>query len=282
MGQGDHPAHAGAFTARATMALTDFGRMFHAWLEQRDNLPLMTLIDRVLADTDYRRFVDDGTEEGADRWSNLMELRGLAEEFAQVGLTSFLEHVALISDQDTLTDALNAPTLLTLHAAKGLEFPVVFIVGLDDGVLPHQRSFEDPEAMAEERRLFYVGITRAIDRLVLVRAFRRRQSGPSTLTKPSRFLKDIPVDLIEGDLPGRQTRAEALFQRQTRWGRGAPLVAEARYRAGMRVRHPTFGEGVVMETRLERDDEEVTVMFEDVGVKLLAASLAQLEVLEGE
>ena len=98
----------------------------------------------------------------------MLELRRLAAEYQDQGLEAFLEQVALVSDQDTLKATAKAPTLLTLHAAKGLEFPVVFIVGLNDGTLPHSRSFDDPEAMMEERRLLYVGITRAKDRLYLI------------------------------------------------------------------------------------------------------------------
>ena len=127
----------------------------------------------------------------------MLELRGVAAEFPEADLGAFLEQVALVSDQDTLAEEGKAPTLLTLHAAKGLEFPVVFILGLDDGVLPHQRSFDDAEAMLEERRLLYVGMTRAKDRLYLLRAFRRSLYGDSSVSMPSRFLKDIPAHLMQ-------------------------------------------------------------------------------------
>jgi DNA helicase-2/ATP-dependent DNA helicase PcrA len=113
-------------------------------------------------------------------------------------LDDFLENVALVSDQDTIKEEINAPTLLTLHAAKGLEFGAVFITGLDDGILPHSRSFDEPEEMEEERRLLYVGITRAKDRLYLIRALRRGGRGFAEETYPSRFLDDIPDDLVVG------------------------------------------------------------------------------------
>ena len=103
---------------------------------------------------------DDGTDEGKEHWENVVELQRLADEYEERTLSEFLENVALVSDQDTISEG-NVPTLLTLHAAKGLEFGVVFIVGLDDGILPHSRSFDEPEEMEEERRLFYVAITRA-------------------------------------------------------------------------------------------------------------------------
>jgi DNA helicase-2/ATP-dependent DNA helicase PcrA len=210
----------------------------------------------------------------------VLELRAVAEEFKEVGLTTFLEHVALISDQDTLTEAQNAPTLLTLHAAKGLEFPVVIIVGLDEGILPHQRSFEDPEAMAEERRLFYVGITRAMDRLILARTFRRRIFGRSELPEPSRYLADLPPEIVRGDLVTFQRQKESAYQQQTRWDSSQLVEKEPVFHVGMRVQHTKFGEGIVMDSRVQQDDEEVTVAFEEVGIKRLAASIAKLELLE--
>jgi DNA helicase-2/ATP-dependent DNA helicase PcrA len=267
---------------RSTKGLQSFGRALQGWLDDRDRLPLPSLIDRVLDDIDYRSHIDDGTEEGADRWANVMELRGVAQEMEGLDLTGFLEHVALISDQDTLTDSMNVPTLLTLHAAKGLEFPVVFIIGLDEGVLPHQRALEDSEELAEERRLFYVGLTRAKDRLFLVRTFRRRSSGVSAMCEPSRFLLDIPADLVEGDHAGILTAAQASFQRQTRWDTRTAAPAATRFRVGMHVRHPRFGEGIVMSSRLDGDDEEVTITFASEGVKRLAASLAKLDIDDDE
>jgi DNA helicase-2/ATP-dependent DNA helicase PcrA len=240
----------------------------------------VNLIERVLQDTCYREYIEDGSQEGEERWANIEELRAAADDFEEVGLTTFLEHIALVSDQDTLSEAQNAPTLLTLHAAKGLEFPVVIIIGLDDGVLPHMRSFDDPEAMAEERRLFYVGITRAMRRLFLVRAFRRRISGTSSLSEPSRFLVDLPPDLLEGDVPSKLGWDQIAFQRQTRWDSPLTQQTHHRYETGMRVQHPTFGEGFVLETRLERGEEEVKVAFENGETKHLVASLANLEILD--
>jgi DNA helicase-2/ATP-dependent DNA helicase PcrA len=268
-----------AFGPRAASALTSFGQRLASWIAAREALPLPALFDRLLSDIGYQAYLDDGTEEGAERWENALELRNAALDFAGVGLTAFLEQVALVSDQDTLTNSLNAPTLLTVHAAKGLEFPVVFILGLDDGVFPHQRSFPDPEAMAEERRLFYVGITRAKDRLYLVRAFRRSQFGFSGVTEPSRFLEDLPADLIAGEAVGRRTPSEASYERATRWD-PRPVAPTARYRAGMRVAHPVFGEGIVLGSVLANDDEEVTIEFAGLGTKRLAASLAKLTVLD--
>jgi DNA helicase-2/ATP-dependent DNA helicase PcrA len=210
----------------------------------------------------------------------VVELRAAAEEFSQIGIGEFLQQVALVSDQDTLSDDQNAPTLLTLHAAKGLEFPVVFIIGLDEGELPHYRSQEDPEALAEERRLFYVGLTRAKDQVFLLRAFRRRVAGTSNLCEPSRFLDDLPADRIEGDLLGMKTPEQAIYARQTKWDDPSPPPSGPRYQVGMRVHHPTFGEGIVLETQVDRDEVELTINFEAAGVKRLAASLANLDIRE--
>jgi DNA helicase-2/ATP-dependent DNA helicase PcrA len=281
LGRGEETEFNARFTRRAASALAEFGRMLGDWRKLRTDHDIGGLIDEILRDTEYRAYIDDGTEEGADRWANVMELRSVALEFSDLGLTIFLEHVALISDQDTLTEDQNAPTLLTLHAAKGLEFPVVFIIGLDDGIIPHQRSFDDPEAMAEERRLFYVGITRAKDELFLVRAFRRRLFGVSNVVEPSRYLGDLPSDLLEGDLVGSLAPEQAAYQRGTSWTWKAPTEdLQARFRAGMRVNHPSFGEGIVLDSHMDHDDEEVTIAFEKVGIKHLVASLANLESLE--
>jgi DNA helicase-2/ATP-dependent DNA helicase PcrA len=268
------------FSTRARKALLDLAEPLSRWLKAKDRLGLLELMDAVLEDIGYREYLDDGTDEGLERWENLQELRRVAYDLGDLDLTTFLEQVALISDQDTLTDEMNAPTLLTLHSAKGLEFPIVFIIGLDDGALPHQRSFDDPEAMAEERRLFYVGVTRAQDRLFLTRAFRRRMAGPSMLSEPSRFLLDLPPELVDGDLPRPHNWIETTYQQQTTWERKLQPSPDPRYRAGMRVRHPVFGEGIVINTQIEFGDEEVTIEFEEDGLKHLVASMANLEILD--
>ena len=190
---------------RAGFALAHFGTLLDGWQNFIQDHTLPELFDKVVKETGYKEYVDDGTDVGAGRWENVLELRRLAFEYESRGMTEFLENIALVSDQDTIPDALNAPTLLTLHAAKGLEFSTVYIIGLDEGLLPHNRSYEDPEEMAEERRLFYVGITRAKNNLILVRAGQRSNYGRFEYTVPSRFLDDIPEELItaHGPPPGR-------------------------------------------------------------------------------
>ena len=172
--------------------------------------PLPILIDFLLAQSGYAAELRDGTEEGEERWRNVLELRRVAEDFAliepETALALFLEQVALVGGSDTTQTGENgaleqekdkdAVTLITLHAAKGLEFPVVFLVGMEEGILPHSRSLERQEELEEERRLAYVGITRAMRRLYLVRAYRRTFYGGASFQEASRFLDEIPADLL--------------------------------------------------------------------------------------
>ena len=269
------------FTGRAALPLADFGALLSNWRAEAPRFTVTELFDRIAKDISYQAFIEDGSDEGAERWENVQELRRLTLEYETRTLTDFLETVALISDQDTLAEGKNAPTLLTLHAAKGLEFGTVFIVGLDDGLLPHSRSFDEPEAMEEERRLFYVGITRARDRLYLLRALRRGGRGFSEDTIPSRYLDDIPLELLNGGSRPKQSRSA----RTLSWLRADPVpaaVVETRFRAGMRVQHPGWGEGIVLNSRLQDNDETVDVVFESVGIKRLAASLANLSILKSK
>jgi DNA helicase-2/ATP-dependent DNA helicase PcrA len=272
-----------AFSGRAALSLADFGGMLAAWRIASHTLTLPELFDRIIQDLNYKEYIDDESEEGEDRWENVLELRRLAEEYATRTLDEFLENIALVSDQDTITEG-NVPTLLTLHAAKGLEFSVVFIIGLDDGILPHSRSFDDPEQMEEERRLFYVGITRAKEKLYLLRAIQRGR-GLTEETFPSRFLEDIPAELLQGQLrSGRSLHGRA--PAATSWSRPArreeaaeDMVRQERFRPGTRVHHPIWGEGMVLDSKIQDNDEIVDVVFDSVGIKRLSANLAKLKIL---
>lgn len=268
--------------ARQLAALVNFGGLLARWREVAAQLPPVYLMDRIIEDIDYQTYLDDGTEEGRERWENVLELRRLAAEYQEQGLDAFLEQVALVSDQDTIEASAKVPTLLTLHAAKGLEFPVVFIVGLNDGTLPHSRSFDDPDGMQEERRLFYVGITRAKDRLYLIHAQNRSAYGYSEPVEPSRFLDDIPMNLLEEIQLGRkERRSRRPGGYQERWqpaAQAAAPIIQQRYQPGMRVYHPVFAEGMVLNSRIQDDDEIVDIFFENAGLKRVAASLARLEI----
>ena len=273
--QEDHP-----FSARTTRALTAFADMLDGLIARSKEMNLVELFDLVVEESGYRTYIA-GLPEGEERWENILELRTVAQEYRELpppgGLAAFLEGVALVSDLDGLDEKVNAATLTTLHQAKGLEFPVVFIVGMEDGILPHFRSIDDPEQLEEERRLCYVGITRAKQRIYLVRAFRRSLMGSSTVNRPSRFLQDIPPHLVSGgSLWGAEESriAEAVYS----WNKPvAPRVATVELKAGDHVRHAQFGDGVVVSCRQVKDDVEVGVAFDGLGVKKLLLSFAPLE-----
>jgi len=285
LGQGKESEFYGVFSTAAARALSGFGNLLLNWQAALPELTPLKLMDRILQDTDYQSYIDDGTDEGVDRWENVLELRRLAAEYENRSLTEFLEEIALVSDQDTVDENANVPTLMTLHAAKGLEFPVVFIAGLEDGTLPHARSFDDPEGMAEERRLLYVGITRAKKYLYLVHTLNRSTYGYTEPAEPSRFLDDIPAELIDGGNPWQTLRApQRRSDHAARWDGGqkkasAPII-QPKFAAGQNVRHPTYGEGMVLKTEMDDGEEIVDVFFQDIGLKKLVASLAKLEVIE--
>lgn len=213
------PAGAPAFTGSTARFLPLLATL-EELIASRNELPVVGLLDLLLERTRYQEFLEDGTQEGEERWQNVMELRTVAENYAELpppeALGKFLEDVTLMSDVDTLREEKDAVTLITLHAAKGLEFPVVFIVGMDEGILPHSRSLDDENRMEEERRLAYVGITRAKERLYMVYAFRRTLYGSTQMNGPSRFLADVPPELVTGRDPGTAFQP-ALFggKRQT-------------------------------------------------------------------
>ncbi|MCS7062015.1 MAG: UvrD-helicase domain-containing protein [Anaerolineae bacterium] len=268
----------GQLAGRAARALADFAALWRNWIDLRDELAVGQLFDHILQTSGYRDYLKDGTEEGEERWANVMELRNVAFGAGDMPLGDFLNEVALVSDIDNYDESANAPTLLTLHAAKGLEFRVVFIVGLEDGLLPHSRSLDNPDQMAEERRLMYVGITRAKDRLYLLRAFRRSAWGTSDMSAPSRFLDDLPAELL--NLGGRSK------EKQPSWSAG-DLSQTARsprppveFTPGQRVYHQKFGEGIVLRSTRQRDDEEVEVFFAKSGLKRLSATISGLKKIE--
>ena len=252
------------------------------------------LIDQVIEVMGLRAHYLDGTPQGEARLENLNELRGLAESFddrdpAQ-GLEDFLAEVALVSDVDAYDENGEGATLITLHMVKGLEFPVVFMVGVEEGLLPHQRAVEEREEnpavmgaateMAEERRLAYVGMTRAMDRLYLSCAFRRHLYGRSQPAFPSRFLADIPQSLLAAPrgsapiAPPRQGYKERYLERQIEAAPVAPPVQ--RFASGDRVMHPAFGAGTVVKSTLTRTDEELVIKFDTAGLKILSGMLAPL------
>jgi DNA helicase-2/ATP-dependent DNA helicase PcrA len=276
-------AFSAALPARALGLLSGFGELIARLVKGATELSTLSIMDRILEEIDYHAYIDDGTDEGTDRWENVMELRRLAAEYQDRTLSDFLENIALVSDQDTIEASANAPTLLTLHAAKGLEYPVVFIVGLNEGTLPHSRSFDDFESMQEERRLLYVGITRAKDRLYLVFSFNRSAFGYPEPVEPSRFLDDIPDELLDDSTTMRNCHSDRLRgynSKATQWETKLPSAAKVtaqKFRPGTHVQHPVWGDGMVLSSRLQDDDEIVDIFFENIGMKRVAASLANLK-----
>ncbi|MDO8691887.1 MAG: UvrD-helicase domain-containing protein [Dehalococcoidia bacterium] len=291
-GRADLAPSVSLLTPRAKRAMASFGETLEELVARSRDTTLVNLIDCTLSRTGYGAWVQDGTPEGEERWENIQELRTVAREFEDLeprtALAHFLERVALVSDVDSLDEKPEATTLITLHAAKGLEFGTVFILGMEEGVLPHIRSFDSPEQMEEERRLCYVGITRAKDRLYLLRAQRRTLFGSSTPNPPSRFLHDIPSHLTE--VRGHKHEPAATGFR-TAWSPGgtrtapgaAPIQAAPRPAPtgklvpGDKVRHTRFGEGTVVSCLPNGNDFEVAVAFDGAGVKRLLLSFAPLE-----
>ena len=337
------PLVSGPFTARAARALGDFREIILNLQGEVESCNLVELIDRVMDRSGYRKHISESNDERADeRLDNINEFRNAARDYLDLptpeGLNAFMENVALVSDVDSMEDRPDFLTLITLHQAKGLEYPVVFMVGMEDGLLPHSRSLDDPAALEEERRLCYVGMTRAKERLYLVRAFRRGFRGGSGPNMPSRFLLDIPQELVSRPdvtelKPAARTRPETserrrstsmgsfppaspeevraeirnsgfTFSRRSRPStpaestpvrrsgrRAAPptrrrgarrqAAAVASVSTGDKVRHSTFGEGIVMSCEPSGSDFEVTVAFTDGGgVKRLLLSMAKLEKIE--
>ena len=187
---------------RTRNAIAEFAALVRRLRARIGVLPLPELLDEVLEVSGYRAMLADGSEEGEERWANLLELRSVTTRYDDLGpedaLDRLLEETALVADQDSYEGDADAVTLITLHAAKGLEFPVVFIAGLEEGVFPHSRALDDEKELEEERRLAYVGITRAKRRLFLSHAWRRATWGMGQASVPSRFLLEIPAELMEG------------------------------------------------------------------------------------
>ncbi len=289
-----------------------------AFLEVIDSLadcqdePPAEVIRQILEATGYIKELEaEETIEAAGRIENLQELIGAAQEYARID--EFLEQVALVADTDDI-DADNRVMLMTMHAAKGLEFPVVFIVGMEDGVFPHSRTLMEPTELEEERRLAYVGITRARERLCVTHAWTRSLFGQSQYNPPSRFLDEVPKELFDrqGNVDSSIDSDRASYRARTDWAMGrvpeyrrrddesednswernrerkvnaalrTPKPSNSQelgLRVGDDVRHATFGEGVIIDIKGAGDNAEVTIRFVDAGTKHLMLTWAPLEKL---
>ena len=282
----------GLLPARATQPLRRFRDMMERLRGEAEGLSIKDLLSRILELTGYSAaLAQEDTQESQDRLENLAELLSAAADYEArdeaPSVAGFLDQVSLLSDTDQIRD--DAPvTLMTLHSAKGLEFESVFLVGLEEGLSPHTRSLSKPEALEEERRLLYVGMTRAMERLHLSWASSRQVFGQRRVSEPSRFLSEIPRNGME--VTG-ETRITPTWAPPRRPSAGAPAwrapdvtvpptaAGIGDVRPGARVRHPLFGVGTVVRREGAGDDLKLTVSFLGIGAKRLVARYAGLELL---
>lgn len=256
---------------------------FAALIEQGNKLAQQMFVDKLLAwlikEIGFERMLRDGSDEGEMRWENVQELMTVAERHPD--LQEFLEEVALMSDQDKVAEGAPALTLMTAHTAKGLEYPAVFVVGMEEGIFPHSRALFEPAELDEERRLAYVAMTRAKERLYLVHTQSRMLFGNVQNNPPSRFIEDLDeaytkfVDLTENKNQRRNFADSNLDIDDSEFMEDGVDVIDNPFQAGDRVYHPEFGEGVIIDT----EDDIVDVTFAKIGTKKIALGYIPLKKL---
>jgi ATP-dependent DNA helicase UvrD/PcrA len=297
-----------AFTGRAAGSLTTFRDLIVSLTEIAKRDSVADTIGKILDRSGYLKDLrEDRSEDAEGRIENLAELVSAAREYEgrepEPSLTGFVDRLSLLSDVDEEAGSRDARIwMMTLHSAKGLEFPMVVLAGLEEGLFPHSRSAEDEEELEEERRLCYVGMTRARQRLVLSGAARRRVFGEYQSSEPSRFIEEVPAELIDRMVPSfssapyRSAFSGSFDYRPNPYGRGgrpgggrvreeAPVYSYEdedqstgmSIRAGQRVRHAQFGVGNVISVEPLDGDAKVVVRFTSAGVKTLRARFARLE-----
>ncbi|MEO5627440.1 MAG: UvrD-helicase domain-containing protein [Candidatus Saccharimonadales bacterium] len=258
-------------TGKARQGLSELADIIQSCRNLMEDTPLPTLLDSLIRRLDYLRFLDDGTPQGESRKENVQELISVAQTYQELGLAGFLEEVSLISDLDSYEAGGNAVTLMTLHAAKGLEFPVVFMAGMEETIFPHSRALYDQSEMEEERRLCYVGMTRAREELCLIHASSRLLYGGVQHNPPSRFLSEIDGQVQTSPSSfGNPFEAAQQYQQTSDEPQYVPDLNE-----GDAVKHKVFGIGTV----LEMDGENATIYFKGKGTKKLNVAFAPLEKL---
>jgi DNA helicase-2/ATP-dependent DNA helicase PcrA len=289
--------------SRAVASLRAFRDLMTGLADVARKEPLSIALGKMLDQSGYLADLrDENSEEANERLENLMELVSAAREYEvrepEASLGGFVDRLSLLSEADEESGTRDAKVwMMTMHAAKGLEFPTVIIAGLEEGLFPHSRSSEDEEELEEERRLCYVGMTRAQTQLVLTSAARRRVFGEYQSTEPSRFLDEIPPELMDRVLPaapqfgsfshshydfrtnpyGRKGRGGRVRETETTYSYEDEDQSVLEVRPGMRVRHAQFGVGSVVAVEQHNDDLKITVRFNTVGTKKLLAKYAKLE-----
>ena len=283
--------------ARKSVHLMQFASMIESFRDAALNLPLDELLDRVVEETGYAAMLKAQGDEGATRMENIGELKSTMMKYQQENpegtLEGFLEEIALYTDLDDLNEQEDSVLMMTMHSSKGLEFPVVFLPGMEDGVFPSVRSIYDPVELEEERRLCYVAITRAKKKLYISHAYERMVFGTTNRNRVSRFVNEIPPEKMElvDTTAARREAYQARLQAKREGGLTTPvpkattLVGTApkaeqaviNYGVGSRVRHKTFGEGMVVSIRPMGKDSLVEVAFDKVGTKKIMANFAKLE-----
>ncbi len=253
-----------SITSRARNSLVELHRTLQTLRDHVDSVPLPVLIESLVSKIGYKDFLSDGSVQGEARVENVNELLSVAQSYEALGLETFLEEIALISDIDSADFGSDAVTLMTLHAAKGLEFPVVFMVGMEESIFPHSRSLYDQQQMEEERRLCYVGITRAEEELYLLHANARMLYGGMQHNPPSRFLSDI--DAEEHPAKAYESLPQPSMPEEPAY---VPEVSE-----GQVIKHAAFGEGTIVEL----DGDIATIYFKGKGPKKINISFAPIEV----
>ncbi len=312
-------AEAPTLGARARAALASFVGTAESLMALKGQATVSEIVRKVAEDTGYvRELEQDGSIEAESRLENLRELVSVTAEFESRHMEpdesgaggpddigAFLEEVALLTDIDRTELSGDQVTLMTLHTAKGLEFPVVFIAGMEENIFPLSRSQQDPHALEEERRLAYVGITRAKDRLYLSNAASRMIFGSTTMNPPSRFIREIPEHLMQdafleryaytrsgmGSVGGKSVGAGAGGREWSRPDQGLPAgggrpparsssrQGNAEFAAGDKVKHGKYGEGTVVAVSKSAGDDMITVAFPDLGIKQFLVEMAPIEKL---
>jgi len=277
-----------------TSKVLQFVDFLNKYRDLKEKLPFEELISVMVEDAGIlKSYRDDGSDEAMGRLENIHALIEGVSDYCdraeQPSLEGYLEEVSLFTDIDRWDKDTNAVTLMTLHSAKGLEFPVVFISGAEEGLFPLSRSIEDPEELAEERRLFYVGMTRAQDKVYLSHAKQRRRFGESMLNLPSRFIDEIPDELVQRDRTGGRahgtSRNSGQSRRRSRSRSGTPATSSAsdgsRLKVGDIVEHKIFGRGRITDIKGSGEKQKLFVVFTGNVKKKLLAKYANLAKTNG-